>query len=440
MSNPRVERVRYFDGEYLRASDLTAEQAYHIEMRRRLNLDLHLYGVATGLVLEPFEDNAPTAPMFVITPGLGIDQAGREILVSAPYMLRAEDVLRRKGIQTGSNELWIAYSEMPTGLPAAGYQECDRADQNTRIRELFEILLVPIPKPAPKKGVEFVDPDKDRKGIRLGTVTVENSPDGLRISEVANENRTYIGIRAQRVKAAFVRNLDEDGDGKPDDALMFKVAKQNATPGAGPLPGYVDVEPPLFLRDNVLAQQNLVVGDDFEVKDSDVISPPLPDMGDPQTGNLKVARNLILGGQIIAAKDKKWYRMDDYLRTFLPQFKSGTQTLTPKAEPNSPTTDLAVIVIDSGLPSVTSHQLFVSLTGVKWVNKTDYNKWFAGISASDPIQISVSGQLIRQTATPSKFDLNLSWTIGPTFMPPSPQSPMIQVSEIYVNYLAIFYP
>ena len=36
MSN-QIERLRYYDGEYLRSYDFTDEQAYHIEMRRRLN-------------------------------------------------------------------------------------------------------------------------------------------------------------------------------------------------------------------------------------------------------------------------------------------------------------------------------------------------------------------------------------------------------------------
>ena len=44
MSSP-IERVRYYEGEYLRSADFDAEQSYHIEMRRRMNHALHLHGI-----------------------------------------------------------------------------------------------------------------------------------------------------------------------------------------------------------------------------------------------------------------------------------------------------------------------------------------------------------------------------------------------------------
>ena len=55
----QISRLRYFDGEYLGAGDLTAEQTYHLSMRRSLTRYLHLYGIVEGLNLT----SDPTAPV-----------------------------------------------------------------------------------------------------------------------------------------------------------------------------------------------------------------------------------------------------------------------------------------------------------------------------------------------------------------------------------------
>ena len=46
-----IERLRYYERQYLQSSDFTDEQTYHLEMRRRLNLALHLWGIVKGLQL-----------------------------------------------------------------------------------------------------------------------------------------------------------------------------------------------------------------------------------------------------------------------------------------------------------------------------------------------------------------------------------------------------
>ena len=66
-------RVHYFNGQLLDATDFTAEQDYHVDMRRRLNRFLHGSGVAgdveevmeqllTGSRLRTTAAAAPAAP------------------------------------------------------------------------------------------------------------------------------------------------------------------------------------------------------------------------------------------------------------------------------------------------------------------------------------------------------------------------------------------
>src|ERR1700745_85856 len=94
-----IQRLRYFDGEFLRSNDFTDEQSYHVAMRRRLNLALHRSGIVQGLGLQQDEDSVPpTLLFFSITAGFAIDQDGREIVVSAPYTLSTDNVLGRAGL------------------------------------------------------------------------------------------------------------------------------------------------------------------------------------------------------------------------------------------------------------------------------------------------------------------------------------------------------
>lgn len=48
-----VQRVRYFNGEFLSEGDFNAEQAYHLRMRYLRNRWLHTVGIATGLDVTP---------------------------------------------------------------------------------------------------------------------------------------------------------------------------------------------------------------------------------------------------------------------------------------------------------------------------------------------------------------------------------------------------
>lgn len=80
MTDPSsVKRLRYFDRQFLREPDFTAEQEYHLRMRRLHNRTLHTWGIAEGLALS-----APSgARQVTVSAGSAIDSAGREIVLSA---------------------------------------------------------------------------------------------------------------------------------------------------------------------------------------------------------------------------------------------------------------------------------------------------------------------------------------------------------------------
>lgn len=76
-------RVNFFNGLMLTAADLAAEQQYNRRMRH-LHNRLHGYGTVCGLEV------AVTNGHVHVSPGMGLDVHGREIVVTEPLTLRLE--------------------------------------------------------------------------------------------------------------------------------------------------------------------------------------------------------------------------------------------------------------------------------------------------------------------------------------------------------------
>ena len=77
MIEKSLDRLNYYNGQRLEASDLKLEQEYHIRTRRWLNKSLYKPGIASGLDIRA-EDGTPKV---IVGPGLALDAEGREILL-----------------------------------------------------------------------------------------------------------------------------------------------------------------------------------------------------------------------------------------------------------------------------------------------------------------------------------------------------------------------
>jgi hypothetical protein len=422
----QIERLRYYDGEYLRSYDFADEQSYHVEMRRRLNHRLHLHGVVYGLQLVVDKDSPPLpAPQFYsIAPGMALDQNGREIFMPAPYSLSAENVLNRAGLTAGDNELWLCYQERPAGLPGAGYRDCNQKDQNTRFQESFQISLKPM---QPTKN--SIVPT-DCGGVRLGTITLVNN-NGWQIVDVKNEKRMYVGIRAQRVVAASEEK---------DTFVMRPPA--NSLP-AQLLPGYLDVLPGVFARGNMFVKQNLVIGDDFQLDPSGKNLPSTI----PDTGNLKVTRDLFLNGDLYAIEDGEWFLLKNYIKRQIPQIKTGVQTITLPA--NAPTiapndSDVAgPFTIQCDLSKVSgTPQVVISMIEIAWQDPaTLMNNFLKNTVSGTPFKVAVAVDQLTKHTTDTNYDLTVRWTVDPPQIDPNDATKKIlPVKEITFSYLVIFQP
>ena len=129
-------RVNFIEGRLLTAADLAAEQEYHRGMRY-LHNRLHGYGIVSGLEV------VVTRGRVRVSPGMGIDVLGREIVVTAPLTLRLEpDAKTRRWVR----DLVVGWREVPE-CPVPGP---DGVEDFTRWVELPELVLVARGRAAPE--------------------------------------------------------------------------------------------------------------------------------------------------------------------------------------------------------------------------------------------------------------------------------------------------
>lgn len=161
----QIQRVNYFKNQFLHVEDFTAEQSYHLDMRRRHNRWLHSWGIAEGLKLS----FAPNGSAVTVSEGMAIDNQGREIVLVDDDTLELADF-------EGGRDVWvtIAYGEAPTRE-----QNETGVKGNTRVEERPELVGL-LAKPA--EGTRIV----------LGRVT-RGGDNGTQITEVDSTVRTIAG-------------------------------------------------------------------------------------------------------------------------------------------------------------------------------------------------------------------------------------------------------
>lgn len=161
-------RVRYREGQPLRAKDLADEQAYRLAMRRRHNIGGHGWGIVTGLALVAAQDG------FWVQPGLALDGYGRELSVPNPVFIawvstgsqsdaakstlfeRIQSPVDADGYQT--IRVWLLYQRSAETPAQRGRWETG-PDWQTRWREQPELSLRPGNQNVPRQPPETPSAD-----------------------------------------------------------------------------------------------------------------------------------------------------------------------------------------------------------------------------------------------------------------------------------------
>lgn len=408
-----IERVHYYEREYLRSFDFTAEQSYHLEMRRRLNLALHRWGLVDGLDVIKGE-LVPGAPeQFHITPGMAIDGYGREIFLPTPIVLDQDVLLDSRVNDPGTYGLWIAYHRRLATPPEAGYRLCDVADQYTRWRETCRVLIAKEVDVTPPEEPGLTDalpddPESHPWPMRVGSIDVVLGGGGLEVQDVRAEKRLYIGLRTQRLGAATATLPETTADA----AL------------------------PILVEDDLRADKNVAVGQDFPVDAAKVEPAPAdpPNFPGP-SGNLKT-NNLFLLENLYSPVGGQWLGLKELIQSLMPEMRIDTRVV-PLAPAGNPSNGVESFTVTSQMPSPGRLEMFAAISGVVWENKADLDTWYGNINQASAIEFQVNAAVhSKQPGQQNVYDVSIDWNIGPRSNAPQ----LLAITSLQVSYIAVFYP
>ena len=121
MNEKPLERLNYYNGMPLQASDFKTEQDYHMRTRRWLNKSLYSAGIARGLeVREITEGPKIDTPYVAVSPGLALDSEGREIILFDEALVEVCSYSGTNESTVVGNYLVIEYAEETLAYESGG--------------------------------------------------------------------------------------------------------------------------------------------------------------------------------------------------------------------------------------------------------------------------------------------------------------------------------
>jgi len=256
------KKVRYFHGMLMTDRDFREEQIYHNEKRKLLNKMLHGWGVVCGLSLSGKAGES----IITISPGMGLDCHGNEIVVCEPYKidLRSKTcfcILPTKSESlTGADCLegepepktWfigIKFHEMftdpmPVYVPGGECEE--KTCESSRISEGFCIKIFDQPPIQPRRSQ--IDPSLIERifdceeEVITGTVdeVLENKDQIKLFDNASKEDDFYNGMKikitsgtgskqSRRIidykSGSGIATLDRNYDTPPDTTSHYSITK-----------------------------------------------------------------------------------------------------------------------------------------------------------------------------------------------------------------------
>lgn len=140
MAGETIDRLNYYQFQYVGAEDFRDQQAYHRDMRRRHNLGPHTWGIVCGAEIREVdrEGDAPFVDIQV-TPGIVVDGFGREIVLLEP--VRIDPELFAAYATDRHLELWIGYDELAARTATGGFAPCTDASAYARLVETYRFVV-----------------------------------------------------------------------------------------------------------------------------------------------------------------------------------------------------------------------------------------------------------------------------------------------------------
>jgi hypothetical protein len=180
-----IERLNYYEGEYLGAVDFAAEQDYQRDMRRRHNVGQHTWGIVSGLELvltssgNTSGGTAAQAALYV-QPGMAIDGFGREIVVLNQTQITQDSFAAYYNPNPNAvipMAIWITYTQQ---LIEPSQDACTSLNTNNpfgRVQETFQIVVTPVGTPPTDDSLTMDGSTIDPAKVMAATPPV-TAPDG----------------------------------------------------------------------------------------------------------------------------------------------------------------------------------------------------------------------------------------------------------------------
>ncbi|MDP9793184.1 hypothetical protein J2S43_001696 [Catenuloplanes nepalensis] len=206
---PDLRRLRYFQGQFLGPRDLQREQEY-FRAKSRLHLRYLLgYGVVCGLGVEcgppqdHHEDSEKTRRAYVtITPGLGVDACGREIVAGGPCTVDLFGALSAEERTDPDCTLWVGveYAEEAVEPTRTVFtSDCAGSDcENGWIREGYRVRVTAT-KPEPDRRCTTCDAPPDDDVLWLARIEHADPHRPVRAEDVHVEIRRPFGLHVPTV-------------------------------------------------------------------------------------------------------------------------------------------------------------------------------------------------------------------------------------------------
>jgi hypothetical protein len=222
------QRVNYAYGMVLGLDEFLQEQLYHQEKDYRHRRVLHGYGTSYGLKVcaEPTTDGTRDYTV-TVSPGVGIDQWGREFVIRDAQCVRlgswlvAQDqahpgIVQQHGDGSGDTTVYVvaSYASCLDNLVPLPGRPCSSGEQTqvaSRIRDSWNVDLRWEPPPMPRW-------DSDRRlGRLLGSVEVVDEPD----PNLPGDTALLDAVRALAGKAQ-----DGPGDIDQPSGVIYQISKR----------------------------------------------------------------------------------------------------------------------------------------------------------------------------------------------------------------------
>ncbi len=167
-----IKRLNYFNYQFLVDRDFEDEQAYHLQMRRRHNRQMHTPGVADGLSVTKVAANQVR-----ISPGTAIDRDGREIVL--------EDARVHTLVTGGNNvDVFLAISYQDVSDPADRYTQ-GGIDDFTRVTERPRIEDTSSAPPADSPALLLARVRLNATGVIESDAAINNSARAVAFARLA---------------------------------------------------------------------------------------------------------------------------------------------------------------------------------------------------------------------------------------------------------------